>query len=125
MFCCGLVGLLVPAALILRWKLLGSTFGQLEAVLWPSSIILMGLEGPTQRSAFDIIQFYAIVIAANAVLYCVVGLLMCPYSALRCAGCGLSDNCRTIAVALIDRGFECNRLLSPIIAAKAIESRSS
>jgi hypothetical protein len=51
MFCCGLVGLLVPAALILRWKLLGSTFGQLEAVLWPSSIILMGLEGPTQRSA--------------------------------------------------------------------------
>jgi hypothetical protein len=74
----GSLGLLVPAALILRWKLLGSTFGQLELILWPSSIMLMGLDGPTQRSAFDIIQFYALVIVANMVLYCVIGLLTWP-----------------------------------------------
>ena len=93
MFCCGLVGLLVPAALILRWKLLDSTFGKLEAILWPSSIMLMGLEGPTQRSALDIIQFYAIVIAANMVLYCAIGLLMWPVLRLALRRCGLSDNC--------------------------------
>ena len=40
--------------------------------------MLMGLEGPTQRSAFDIIQFYALVIVANMVLYCVIGLLTWP-----------------------------------------------
>ena len=78
MFWFGLLGLLVPAALILRWKLLGSTFGQLELILWPSSIMLMGLDGPAHRSAFDIILFYAIVIVANIVLYCVIGLLTWP-----------------------------------------------
>lgn len=74
----GLLGVLVPLALILRWKLLGSIFGRLELILWPSSIMLMGLEGPTQRSAVDIIEFYAIVIAANMVLYCVIGLATWP-----------------------------------------------
>jgi hypothetical protein len=69
----GSIGVLVPVALILRWKLLGSTFGQIELILWPSSILLMGLEG--QRSAFIIILWYAIVIVANIVFYCVIGLL--------------------------------------------------
>ena len=73
MFWWGSIGLLVPVALILRWKLLGSTFGQIELILWPSSILLMGLEG--QRSAFIIILSYAIVIVANIVFYCVIGLL--------------------------------------------------
>jgi hypothetical protein len=77
MFWCGLLGLLVPVALILRWKLLGSTFGQLELILWPSSIMLMGLAWP-HRSVFDVIQFYAIVVVANMVLYCVIGLLTWP-----------------------------------------------
>jgi hypothetical protein len=69
----GSIGVLVPVALILRWKLLGSTFGQIELILWPSSILLMGLEG--RRSAFIIILWYAIVIVANIVFYCVIGLL--------------------------------------------------
>ena len=73
---CGLVGLLVPTALIVRWKLLGSPFGRLELILWPSSLLLMGLEG--QRGAFIIILSYTIVIAANMVLYCAIGLLMWP-----------------------------------------------
>jgi hypothetical protein len=36
----------------------------------------MGLEG--QHSAFSIILTYAMVIAANIVLYCVIGLLTWP-----------------------------------------------
>jgi hypothetical protein len=70
------IGLLVPLALILRWKLLGSKFGQIELILWPSSILLIGLEG--QRSAFIIILWYAIVIVANIFFYCVIGLLTWP-----------------------------------------------
>jgi len=73
MFWWGSTGLLLPVALILRWKLLGSTFGQIELILWPSSILLMGLEG--QRSAFIIILSYAMVIVANVVFYCVIGSL--------------------------------------------------
>jgi hypothetical protein len=76
MFWWGSMGLLVPVALILPWKLLGSMFGQIELILWPSSILLMGLEG--QRSAFIIILFYAMVIVANVVFYCVIGLLTWP-----------------------------------------------
>jgi hypothetical protein len=78
MFWSGLIGLVVPAALILRWKLLGSIFGRLELILWPSSIMLMGLDGPTRRSAVDIIEFYAIVIVSNMVLYCLIGLVAWP-----------------------------------------------
>jgi hypothetical protein len=73
---CGLVGLLVPPALILRWKLLGLIFGRLELILWPSSILLMGLEG--QHSALLIILVYATVIVVNIVLYCIIGLLTWP-----------------------------------------------
>ena len=76
MFWWGSIGLLVPVALILRRKFLGSTFGQIELILWPGSLLLMGLEG--QRSAFVIIMTYAMVIAANIVLYCVIGLLTWP-----------------------------------------------
>ena len=76
MFWWGSMGLLAPVALILRWKLLGSMFGLMELVLWPSSILLMGLEG--QRSVFIIILWYAIFIVANALLYSVVGLLTWP-----------------------------------------------
>ncbi len=76
MFWCELVGMLVPAALILRWKLLGSIFGRLELILWPSSILLMGLEG--QRSALLIILSYTTVIVVNIILYCIIGLLTWP-----------------------------------------------
>jgi len=76
MFWSGSIGLLVPVTLILRWKLLGSTFGQIELILWPSSILLLGLEG--QRSAFIIVLSYAIVIVANMVFYCIIGLLTWP-----------------------------------------------
>lgn len=73
-----LAGLLVPVLLILRWKLLGSIFGELELVFWPSSIMLLGLEGPASRRRLDIVEFYALVMAMNVVLYAVVGLAVWP-----------------------------------------------
>ena len=76
MFWWGSIGLLVPVALILRWKFLGAMFGQMELVLWPSSILLMALEG--QHSALSIILTYAMVVVANIALYCVIGILAWP-----------------------------------------------
>lgn len=73
MFGWGSIGLLVPAAVILRWKLLHATFARIELILWPSSIMLMGLDG--QHSAFIILLSYAMVISMNIIFYCVIGLL--------------------------------------------------
>jgi hypothetical protein len=70
------LGLLVPGVLILRWKIFGSVFGQMEAILWPSSIVLIGLEG--QVSIFVILLGYAIAIVANVVVYSGIGLLSWP-----------------------------------------------
>jgi hypothetical protein len=72
----GILGLLVPAVLTLRWKLLGSMFGQIEAILWPSSIMLMILEGSV--SIFYILLVYAIAWAGNVMTYSGIGLLTWP-----------------------------------------------
>jgi hypothetical protein len=73
----GSIGLLIPVALILRCRFLSVTFGQIDLILWPSSILLlMGLEG--QPSAFIVILSYAMAIMANISVYCVIGLLMWP-----------------------------------------------
>jgi hypothetical protein len=69
----GLAGLLVPVVLLLRWKLFGHGFGEREAILWPSSLILMALEGPPEPVVIAVV--YAIAVAANITLYSVVGLL--------------------------------------------------
>jgi hypothetical protein len=73
------LGLVIPVLLLLRWKMTDSSFGQLEFILWPSSIMLMGLEGPSPRSSLNIAEVYAIVIAANVALYLLIGLLTCPF----------------------------------------------
>ena len=75
----GALGLVVPALLLLRWKLTGSSFGQLEVILWPSSILTMGLEGPSPRSNLDIVEVYAALIAENIVLYLLIGLFTSPF----------------------------------------------
>ena len=72
----GILGLLVPAVLILRWKLFGSMFGQIEAILWPSSIMLMILEGSV--SMLNILLVYAIALVGNVTIYSGVGLLTWP-----------------------------------------------
>jgi hypothetical protein len=72
----GVLGLLVPGGLILRWKIFGSAFGQMEAIVRPSSIVLIGLEG--QVSVFVILLWYAIAVVANAVIYSGIGVLSWP-----------------------------------------------
>jgi len=39
----------------------------------------MGLEGPDPRTSLDIAEAYAIAIAANVILYLLVGLLVSPF----------------------------------------------
>jgi hypothetical protein len=72
----GVLGLLLPVALLLRWKIAGVGFGTLEFLLWPASIMLMGLEG--NHSLAVILTTYALLLAANVVLYTFVALLTWP-----------------------------------------------
>ena len=81
LFWWSLLGLIVPAALLLHWRLSGAAFGRLEVILWPSSITLMGLEG--QNSVFTIILVYAIAFIANVIIYAIAGLLI--WAAMRTA----------------------------------------
>ena len=74
----GALGLVVPILLLLRWKLFSSSFGQLEATLWPSAILLMGLDGPSPRSTLDTVEILALVIGENVILYSLVGLVTSP-----------------------------------------------
>jgi hypothetical protein len=77
--CAAALGLLVPAAFLLRWKITGYGFGDLEVTFWPSSIFLMGLEG--NHNVSTIITVFAIALTANVILYAIVGLL--TWSVLR------------------------------------------
>jgi hypothetical protein len=72
----GALGLVAPAVLLLRWKLFGAMFGHFEAIVWPSSIFTMVLEG--SHSTFEILIVYAIALFANMLLYSVAGLLAWP-----------------------------------------------
>ena len=73
----GSIGLLVPVALMLRWRFLSAMFGPIDLILWPGSIFLLrGLEG--QPSDFVIIRSYVMAIMANIGVYSVIGLLMWP-----------------------------------------------
>jgi hypothetical protein len=74
----GALGLVIPALLMLRWKLTGASFGELESILGPSSILTMGLDGPGPRSNADVVEVYAALIGENVVLYSLVGLFTCP-----------------------------------------------
>jgi hypothetical protein len=74
----GALGLAMPVLLILRSHLFASSFGELEVILWPSCIFLMGLEGPTPRSMLDILEVYSILVAENIILYSLVGSLTSP-----------------------------------------------
>lgn len=68
-------GLLLPLAFILRWKIGGAGFGTPELVLWPASIMLMGLEG---NHTVAVLTTYTLLMAANVVLYAFVALLTWP-----------------------------------------------
>ena len=51
-------------------------FGQFEATLWPSSIVMIGLN--ENSTASTILFAYAFAFIANALLYSLIGLLIWP-----------------------------------------------
>ena len=72
------LGLLVPLIL----TAFDSNFGTIAVALWPTSIGLMGLEGPTPRPKLDIAEVYAMLIALNILVYLIIGLLTAPLAFL-------------------------------------------
>lgn len=77
-------GLVVPVLLLLRCRLLGSEFGLVELVLWPSCVFLTLLEG-TPRPIAKLIELYSATIVENIILYSLIGLFTIPivYMVLR------------------------------------------
>ena len=76
--CWGVLGLLVPSVLLLRWLVFDHIFGEVEMILWPSSFVLLALDGPEPLSLLDRLTstaLYAIALAINVGLYSVIGLL--------------------------------------------------
>jgi hypothetical protein len=79
---CAVVGLLVPFVVYPLWQSVNEgpflenkvRFESIAVVLWPSSIILMALEGPGSGVSRAFIVILSL--AANAVLYGCVGLLL-------------------------------------------------
>jgi hypothetical protein len=70
-------GLLIPALILLYWTFSKTGAGR-EMVLWPSSLMFMGLDGPNPRLIIDIVIVYAIAWIENVVLYAIIGVLTWP-----------------------------------------------
>ena len=70
-------GLLIPALILLYWTF-SKTGAEREMVLWPSSLMFMGLDGPNPRLIIDIVIVYAIAWIENVVLYAIIGVLTWP-----------------------------------------------
>src|ERR1039458_2104040 len=76
--CWGVLGLLVPSVLLLRWLVFDHMFGEVELILWPSSFVLFALDKPGPLNLLDrltVVTVYAIALAINVGLYSVMGLL--------------------------------------------------
>jgi hypothetical protein len=69
------LGLAVPAGLLLWWHVSPYGAGQ-EAMLWPSSLMLLGLEGSTPEPKSTIVFVYTLTIVENCVLYALAGALL-------------------------------------------------
>ena len=78
----GIVGLLVPVVIYPLWQWVNSgkdlqrkiNFEDFATVVWPSSILLMALEGSGSAASRSII--IAVSVAVNGLLYACVGLLL-------------------------------------------------
>ncbi|KRA41539.1 hypothetical protein [Pseudoxanthomonas sp. Root630] len=61
------LGILVPCVLVTRHLVTRELFGSFEAWLWPSSILLMALEGP--RDTLSVWTVMGLSVFLNTVLY--------------------------------------------------------
>jgi hypothetical protein len=74
----GLLGLFVAAVLSICFFAFGTSFGEMEFWLWPSSLMFMALDVPSPAPVSTVFAIYAIAFAENAVLYAAVGVLTSP-----------------------------------------------
>jgi hypothetical protein len=73
----GAIGFLISAVAATRYFAFGHSFGELEAKLWPSSVMFLALEAPNTRTV-DIVVVWIMAIIANVISYAVIGLLTWP-----------------------------------------------
>ena len=68
----------MPIILLFNWLVFGHGFGEIEIILWPSSLITMALEGKvtTLGDEVVIVVVYTAAIATNIALYCGVGAVI-------------------------------------------------
>ncbi len=70
--------MVVPVEVLCRCFLLGTSINELEFWFWPSSIMFMGLEGPTISPTSTVVFVYALAVIKNVVLYAAAGVLAWP-----------------------------------------------
>lgn len=68
-----LMGLLVPVAMMLSYSFFHTAVGSWATYLWPSAILLMGLDGPSSAKTSTIVFACGFSIGINAFLYAMVG----------------------------------------------------
>ena len=73
----GAIGFLVSAVAATRFFVFGHMFGELEAKLWPSSIMLLGLEAPNTPTV-EIVVVWIMACIANVISYAAIGLFTWP-----------------------------------------------
>jgi hypothetical protein len=71
------IGLLIPAVAETRYLVFAHGFGELEAKLWPSSLMFFALEAPDTR-AIHIVIVWVVAVVANVILYALFGVLTWP-----------------------------------------------
>jgi hypothetical protein len=71
------LGLLLPAIFLARYIAFGKSFGPIEGMLWPSSIMFLALDVPngTHRPASDLAIIYGIALLENVIQYAIIGAL--------------------------------------------------
>ena len=69
----GTSGLGRPCSSLAPLVFFDRSFGELELIFWPTSFILMALEGPLERVVMVVV--YTVALAANVMLYSILGLL--------------------------------------------------
>lgn len=76
----GALGIAVPLFLIFRYLAFHVSFGKTEFLLWPSSLMFMGLDTPASAppSRSTVIIIYAVAFLENALLYAAVGAITWP-----------------------------------------------
>ena len=75
------LGVVISVLLALQWFIFRVPFRDVEAILWPSSLMFMALDAPgTSWSTIAIV--YLVAVVENVLLYVVVGLFLWPIAYL-------------------------------------------